>query len=639
MKIQKNDPIFKELNEEQLRVVTEAKGFSLVLAGAGSGKTRTLIYRIYELIKGGLFPENIMLITFTNKAANEMLNRAYRLLGNQNTFLYGGTFHRIANIFLRQFGGLIFIKRDYTIADTEDQLRMIRDILKDLKGLKKELNKPKLILRLISMAINTQRDIEDIIKDSAPNLSKYTENIRVISKAYQGIKIVNNVLDFDDLLVKWLELLDHPSYKKFIGNNIKYILVDEYQDTNRLQFNILKKLGNVCGNIMVVGDDAQSIYSFRGADINNILDFQNNFKGANIFSLTYNYRSTIEILNLANDSLRHNLNQFPKELISMRGNGIKPNVVKAPDQVYEARFIVYEIKKQMANGIEAENIAVLFRSRYQCARLEIELSNANINYIVRGGIGFFEQAHIKDMVSFLQLIKNPENRLAFVRLITLFKGIGSITANKLFEYFKADIGVNNIIQRKIKGNIVDSYTWFISMYKKAKKLNNPHKILKYFFDEFYKDYGDSEYDNWHIRSKDYEELLNIACDCETIDEFLETATLEPQYVGDNKGKKGIVLSTIHQAKGLEWQCVFIMGVNKGIFPDERNNTGRLLEEERRLFYVAVTRCKDYLYITYPEYIQKNYYFVTAEPSKFLKELNKKLYNAWVIEDRDLNTLV
>ncbi|MCD6407678.1 ATP-dependent helicase, partial [bacterium] len=392
----------KHLNEKQFKIVREAEGPSLVLAGAGSGKTRILVYRVCYFLEKGIPPSSIMLVTFTNKAAKEMIERDEKIVGIYPKGLWAGTFHHIGNVLLRIYGKEINIQPNFTILDEEDSTNLIKEIIEKHPE-KEEFPHPSKVKKFLSLSINTMENLRDVINTRFPNYSHLIPHIETIWKEYQKKKKSLNLLDYDDLLLFWYKLMKNETTGTKIAENFRYILVDEYHDTNKLQSLILYQVAKVHRNIMVVGDDAQSIYSFRGATINNIIEFPKIYPDAKIFYLDINYRSTPQILALANEIISHNRVQFPKKLVSVRENGVKPVVVRCYDIKEEAVFVSRRIAQLLNSGIPPSEIGVLFRSRYQAAELEIELNKLKIPYIIRGGLRFFEQAHVKDIIAYFRI--------------------------------------------------------------------------------------------------------------------------------------------------------------------------------------------------------------------------------------------
>jgi len=618
------------LNEKQYEIVKNADGPSIVIAGAGSGKTRVLVYRVCYLLERGISPSSIMLVTFTNKAANEMIERVKEVAGFYPKGLWAGTFHHIANILLRIYGKEINLPSNFTILDEEDSVDLIKEIVDKFHN-KEEFPHPGKIKSFLSLSVNTVEPIRDIINTRFIEYSHLIHQIETISKEYAKRKRELNLLDYDDLLLFWYRLMKDEKTGRKISEKFIYIIVDEYHDTNKLQAQILYQVAKVHKNIMVVGDDAQSIYSFRGATVNNILEFPKIYPDAKIFYLDINYRSTPEILDFANDIISHNKNQFPKNLKSIRKSGVKPVVIRCYDIKEEAIFVSRRIYQLIKSGADPSEIAVLFRSRYQSAELEIELNKLKIPYIIRGGLRFFEQAHIKDILCFYKVIVNFKDEISWARIFSLTQGIGKKSSEKLIKVIRKSERIEDF-ERKMENIKISS--------KGLKNLKNNLKLIKKIKDipiakginlilnSFYSDYLKKKYKDDIERKQDIESLKEIASNYNSLDDFLSEASLQEHTKGEI-GKKGsyIVLSTVHQAKGLEWKFVFIIGVCNGHFPHiSARDDIVALEEERRIFYVAVTRAKEDLYITY--YIRdfyRNYYY---NKSLFIEEISPFLYENW-----------
>jgi len=630
------------LNPQQLKVVKEASQSSLVLAGAGSGKTRVLIYRLAYLLEKGISPQQILLVTFTNRAATEMINRAETLLKSNFSNLWSGTFHHIGNIILRKESKNLDYSSNFTIVDAEDAKDLIDDCFEDLgisnKG--KILPKKDIIYTLYNLACNSQKSIELTIKEYYSYLENYTQEIKKIISYYNKKKKKSQVMDFCDLLVNWLKLLENKNICEKYSKIFQYILVDEYQDTNRLQFKILKSLSYYHKNILVVGDDAQSIYSFRAADIKNILDFPKEFPETKIFKLEVNYRSSPQILSLANQIIKHNINQFPKTLKSIKEDGDFPCVVETKDVYQQAKFLGQRILELNQEGIALNQIAILFRSRYQALEIEMELIKRNIPYLIRGGLRFFEQAHIKDVLAYLKIILNPKDELSFKRAICLHKGIGRGFAykiwNKLLKAKKLKEIATELPKRQLQG-----FKEFSAIFESLKKTKKPEAALRQIIKN-YQDYCYLSFNNPDERIMDLEELAKMSSNYQTINDFLADLGSFEEFKGETilgakEDYQTLVLSTIHQAKGLEWEAVFIVGFCDYDFPHPKSlKSKESLEEERRLFYVATTRAKSLLYITYPQtkYTFKNGIILTR-PSKFLDEIPHNHYEEMIIEDNFL----
>jgi len=628
------------LNPQQLKVVYEASGPSLVLAGAGSGKTRVLIYRLAYLLEKGISARNILLATFTNRAANEMINRAEILLKSSLKDLWAGTFHHIGNITLRKEAENLGYSANFTIVDKEDAQDLIDDCIEDLGLYKKEKMFPKknVIYNIYSLASSSQKDIDEIIEESHPHIQEYAPVVKKIISTYKKKKKKANAMDFSDLLTNWLAVLDNPALCQKYTQIFRYVLVDEYQDTNKLQFEILKKISSQHNNILVVGDDAQSIYSFRAADINNILDFPNTFKGTKIFKLEINYRSHPPILNLANEIIKHNIDQFPKELKAIKTGGDAPCLVETKDVYQQAKFIGQRILELNREGIPLGEIAVLFRSRFQALEVEMELIKRNIPYIIRGGMRFFEQAHIKDVLSYLKIIHNPLDELSFKRAVSLHKGIGRSYAYKIWAKFSEEKTDPDGIAKGLPKRQGEGFKEFLALFTALKKIAKPDDALREIL-KHYKDYCYLSFDNPDERLMDLEELAKMASLYSSAKSFLLDLGSFEEFKGETRAagyeqQETLVLSTIHQAKGLEWEAVFVIGLSEYEFPHPKSiGNDRALQEERRLFYVAVTRTKSILHLTYPQtkYTFKNGAILTR-PSIFLEELPQAIYQELTIEE-------
>lgn len=626
------------LNPQQLRVVKEADGPALVLAGAGSGKTRVLIYRLAYLLHKGIRPENILLVTFTNKASQEMTHRAEALLKSSLSGLWAGTFHHIGNMILRKEGHLLGFAPNFTILDREDSLDVIDDCIDELGYYKNQKAFPKkdVIASIGGIAVNSQRDIGDVIATNYNHLDDYALQIKRVLHHYEKKKKETNTMDFNDLLKNWIEVLTVEEVAKKYSQTFEYILVDEYQDTNRLQFEILRRLAAHHKNILAVGDDAQSIYSFRGAEIHNLLDFPKRFDGARIFKLEINYRSTPQILKLANEVITHNINQFPKALQAIKDPAYTPIAVKTKDVYMQAAFVAQRLLELTGEGIPLKEIAVLFRSHFQILELELELLKRNIPYIVRGGVRFFEQAHIKDVMAHLKVILNPKDELSFKRAVALHKGIGRSYAHKIWAMLSDNMALD-AIQASLPKRQQEGLRDFFSSFKTLKTMENPQDMIQEVL-KFYKDYCYLTFDNPDDRILDLEELAKMATHYPTVKRFITELGSYEEFKGEtmlapSQKEEFLTLSTIHQAKGLEWEAVFIIGFSDYEFPHPKAlNKPSALEEERRLFYVASTRAKSILYITYPEtkYTFKNG-LIISRPSVFLQELSGSVYEEMNVE--------
>ena len=637
------------LNQQQYEVVTGAEGPALVLAGAGSGKTRTLIYRLAYLLERGVSPKNILLMTFTNKAAHEMRNRTEMLLKYRPKGLWSGTFHHVGNKSLRMYADRIGYTREFSILDQHDSRDLIKTCIKKISKTAKveRFPKPSVVQSIISLSTNTYKTIEKLLDERYTYFVKFTDEIKKIKELYDKKKKESGNMDYNDLLFIWKCLLENdPVARERFTKQFKYIMVDEYQDTNYLQAEIINILGECHRNILVVGDDAQSIYSFRGARVENILNFPEMHKGAKIFKLETNYRSTPEILELANDSLLNNDNQFEKELKAVNASLEKPALVEVKDLYSQAGFVAQRVLEMREEGLEMKDIAVLFRAHYQSAELEMELVKRGMPYIVRGGIRFFEQAHIKDVLSYIRIITNPSDEIAWIRALTLQAGIGPGYAEKIYDTFnKSGLNLSEFMVKDMSSVIPKKaqmgYAGFRNIMKTV--LDNtstdvPAEMIETILEAGYKTYIQTTFDNAKDRVDDIRELVNFSHEYSSVGEFLNDITLRENFRGETtvsstEDDEQLVLSTIHQAKGLEWDAVIVIGLCEGQFPHPKAyNDQSEMEEERRLFYVAATRAKKHLYLMHPV-TRFDYQMgtVVARQSRFLEELNSEDYELWEVD--------
>jgi DNA helicase-2/ATP-dependent DNA helicase PcrA len=634
------------LNPEQLAAVQAAPGPILVIAGAGSGKTRTLTYRVAYLIDNGVEPENILLLTFTNKAAREMLHRVGSLLPHDISRMWGGTFHHVGHRLLRRHANLLGFGTDFTIMDADDAEDLAASCLA-VAGLDpKDSRTPKgsVLLDMFGLAINKEVPLREIIRDQYPFFDQLADSLDVVMRVYTERKKNNNVMDYDDLLSLTLRLLrDNAELRERYQNQFQHILVDEYQDTSKVQSDLVDTLAALHKQVMVVGDDAQSIYSWRGANFENILHFPKRYEGATVIRIETNYRSSPEILNLANYAIAANKNQFAKNLRAARpaDRAPKPALVTLQNGNQQAAFVAQRIGELYEEGVELKDIAVLYRSHFHTLELQMELTRRNIPYEVTSGIRFFEQAHIKDVSSYLKLAVNPKDELAFKRIAATLPGVGAKTAEKLWQQILAGKPMEKIEPPAKAKQAWEQWSQTQKQLSDAKLANAPSDQIKLVVDAVYEDYIKGKYPNHQSRLEDLTQLRAFAQSFATTAEFLAELSLltnvdgGPQPVAENKSDSDdkVRLSTVHQAKGLEWKVVFVIMLNEGQFPSARalENPDNI-EEERRLFYVAVTRARDELYLTYPMIrdIAGSGGERWQEPSRFIEDLSKELVNPWKI---------
>lgn len=631
-------------------MVFAGDGPMLVIAGAGSGKTRTVTYRVAYLVERGVAPEAILLATFTNKAAREMLHRVEDLLGVDLSRLWGGTFHHIGNLILRREARKVGYESNYTILDREDQKDLLAVCVEEL-GVdltKRRFPSPEVLASIITLSRNTLKSLEDILEAYYPQFIDWASHIVHLFTLYQERKRRLNVMDYDDLLVYVFELLrsDDKTRRKY-GESFRYILVDEYQDTNLLQAEIVDLLAEAYRNLLVVGDDAQSIYAFRGANFANILEFPKRYPDCRIFKLETNYRSTPEILQLANDVIVHNTRQFHKVLKPVRRGGQKPYVVALRDVLEQADFVATKILELRDRGYSLDDMAVLYRAHYQSMEIQMEFTRRGIPFEIRSGLRFFEQAHIKDVVAHLRLIVNPYDEISWKRVLRLYPGIGRQTAERVWRVVVEAEDPLFALERQdlllaLPSGARESVAGVRELLLRLEALeHDPALAIAAVLDGGYREYLISRYPNAKDRLEDLEELARFATRYKSLEAFLSELALlggmegETILAGGLKDEK-VVLSTIHQAKGLEWACVFVVWLCEGAFPSSQSvDALEDLEEERRLFYVACTRAKDHLFLCYPivgERLRGRP--AIRRPSRFLQELSPSLYERYELRRRD-----
>lgn len=626
----------KELNEAQYKVVTAGVGAHLVLAGAGSGKTRTLVYRVAWLLEQGLRPEKILLLTFTNKAASGMMSRVRKLLNYRETqkfSLWGGTFHSIANRLLRIYGKYIDLPPDFTIIDSDDSEKLIKIICKEILGEVKDERRPSpgIIKEVISFAANARIDLAESLDRKFGTWSSWLPDLQKVATEYERRKNLSNVLDFDDLLTKWLELIKHPEASQKLADKWEHILVDEYQDTNTVQAEIIYNLSRNIKNILVVGDDAQSIYSFRAADIANILEFPEKFKKAQIHKLETNYRSSPEILKLANAIMADSAPQFAKNLQAVKASYILPQLVALRSNQEEAWFVAERIQELLAERVAPSNIAVLFRAASNSQVLELELNKRGINYEMRGGLKFFARAHVKDVLSFLKVLGNWREELAWLRILQMYEGIGPITAQQIYQRLRDFKNFPELLEAKIvlTDKAAQSWSKISNVFEKLARLKGHSlgEMLEVVLAE-YADYLVSTYSDFKQREDDLEQLVLFAGQYDNLEIFLNEVSLQESFSARearSSTREAVILSTVHQAKGLEWDAVFIINLTNQSFPHPLSASPAEEAEEKRLFYVAVTRAIRHLYLCYPLAVFRYDGQQSLDPSPFIASLDSTLF--------------
>lgn len=637
----------EELNEQQHAAVTSPPGPALVIAGAGSGKTRTLTYRVAWLLEQGTPPRNILLLTFTNKAAREMLERVAALLPQGADGIWGGTFHSIGNRILRRHAERIGFRERFTIMDRDDQEELIDSIVarEGLRTTDKRFPKGEVLADIFSYSVNTGLPILQVLVAKYRYFIPLAAQIERLQIAYEARKKEANTMDFDDLLSKTLELFRTcEDVAEIYQNQFHHVLVDEYQDTNSIQSALVDTLARRHGSIMVVGDDAQSIYSWRGANFENILQFPKHHPDATVYKIETNYRSVPEVLHVANAAILANERQFPKNLAAVRSpHPVKPALVPLATNNQQAAFIAQRVLELHEEGMPLNEIAVLYRAHYHSMEVQLEFTRRGIPFAITSGLRFFEQAHVKDVSAFLKFAVNPRDEVAFKRMVRLLPGIGAKGAESLWSQTFSLLGGENAFIRleslKVPAKSAPAWRQLVHTLAElapADSVPTPSAMIDSVLFAVYDDYMKAKFANYEARREDLNTLSSFARQFENAEEFLSQLALigsaeTSDALGAGDAEK-VTLSTIHQAKGLEWKAVFLIWLTEGMFPSARSSeTPEGLEEERRLFYVGVTRCKDELYLTYPDMrLGGGYGESLQRPSRFLEEIPEPLLEAWEV---------
>lgn len=637
-----------ELNPQQCAAVTAPPGPALVIAGAGSGKTRTLTYRVAYLIENGIQPQNILLLTFTNKAAREMLDRVAALIPHDLTALWGGTFHSVGNRILRKHAVEAGFAPGFSIMDREDAEDLLDTVVATLGVDPKDKRFPKgqVIGDVLSFVLNTGRKLDDVLVEKYPHFLEFAPQITAAQGKYAAKKREANAVDFDDLLSQPLRLLrENETLREHYQRQFQFILVDEYQDTNHLQSDFIDLLAARHGNVMVVGDDAQGIYSWRGADFKNILEFPRRYPQAKTYKIETNYRSVPEVLAVANAAISANVRQFRKNLVSSReGNNFKPALVPLGDTGDQARFIAQRVLELHEEGIALDEMAVLYRAHFHSMEVQMEFTRRGIPFQITSGLRFFEQAHVKDVAAFLKYVVNPRDEVAFKRMVRLLPGIGARSAEVLWgdstKLLSSDTTKFSALhQLKVPAKTRKSWEQLVHTLEELAPSGQPvppAEMLRSVIEAVYDDYGKANFPNYDQRREDLNTLVNFSRQFPGAADFLDQlallTNLEHESVASREETELVTMSSVHQAKGLEWKIVFVIWMADGKFPSGRSlESDDALEEERRLFYVAVTRAKDELYLTYPQmHLGSGYGDMLQRPSRFLGEIPKELLEEWQV---------
>lgn len=647
--LEKRFPSFleNELDEEQKEAVIKSEGRSIIVAGPGSGKTRVITYKIAYLLNNGVKPENILLVTFTRAAAKEMIERVKNVTNRNMDKMLAGTFHHICNSILRRYATILDYKNNYSILDKEDSKDLLKmaksEYIKEISDNYK-LPKEEVIMKIISYSCNTLTSLREAILERAPYLLNFERDIEQIWGIYTQLKKDMNAMDYDDLLVNTLVLFKtHPEVLNKCSSQFKYVLVDEFQDTNKIQIELVEALSSVHGNLIVVGDDSQSIYSFRGALFKNVKDFIEDDR-TKVFKIQSNYRSTSDIVGFINHLIPSN--SVPKVLKPIRKSYLKPFVVETFDDLEQADAVTKIIKDKLKEGLDYKDIAVLYRSHSLSMVLQQKLDSKGIPYRILSGLRFIETAHIKDILAFLKVLNNPLDKISWMRVLKLFPGIGNKTASKIYEEIETRINEeNDNISNILKETEIKKFKTPLELLTKLfeKKESSPDELIDIIYQDFYQEYSFLTFTDSKSRNMDIERFSEIASRYDSVGAFIEDLTLSEELgvIPANDEKKNatngvndenkLTLTTIHGAKGLEWKVVILISVNPGDFPNGLAIKEQKLDEEERLFYVAITRAKNELYIlkqltgTTNPYLRNSFYFVKKE-NDFIKKIPEGMVN-------------
>ncbi|MCU0426902.1 MAG: ATP-dependent helicase [Candidatus Kapabacteria bacterium] len=640
-----------ELNAEQLQAVMHDTGAVLVIAGAGTGKTRTLTYRVARLIEDHIAPESILLLTFTRKAAAEMLRRASHLLDGRCEAVSGGTFHSFAHGYLRRatksltpFG----YDGNFSVldqSDAEDVVNLLRSQFVESgksKDKKRRFPRKNTLLSIFSTAANCQITVESVIKKDYPQFTDDAPDIKHLCDLYGMYKRRHNLMDYDDLLVVFLELMrTNQELKRDVQQKYRYVMVDEYQDTNALQHEIVLTLSALHENVMAVGDDAQSIYAFRGANFENIMRFPDAFRNCRVIKLEENYRSTQPILSLTNEIIRRATYRYDKELYSRKTGSTFPAIIQAENEQQQSQFIIQQILEYREAGLPLDDIAVLMRSGFHSFDLEIELNRANIPYQKFGGFKFIETAHVKDVIAHLRVLVNPKDAVSWNRILLLLEGVGPRTANTVIEALVSGtitLQTRHNLKTIVRGDEQISMLFSLLARLESSTATPGEQVWQII--DYYRPQMKKKYDDYKKRLKDIETMGSIAERYRSVPALLADMAIEPptESVEDisptGSETEFLTLSTIHSAKGLEWGAVFLLWALDGRFPPVRAfESEDSLEEERRLFYVACTRAKERLFISYPINIfDRESGMVLGKVSRFLDGIGEELAERYFLAD-------
>jgi DNA helicase II / ATP-dependent DNA helicase PcrA len=618
----------------------------LIIAGAGTGKTRTLVYRVAHLIDIGVDPRSILLLTFTRRAAEEMLRRASLLIDSRCNQVAGGTFHSFANLVLREFGRRIDLSPSFTIMDrpdSEDAIQLLRTEM-GLNYKDRRFPRKQTVAEIFSMSLNKQTGIADLLEREYPHLYDSLDDLLQLYERYADYKKTKALLDYDDLLTKLRDLLaNDDNVRQRLSNLYQFIMVDEYQDTNQLQARIIRLLAATHNNVAVVGDDAQSIYSFRGANFRNIMDFPQAFPGTRVVKLEENYRSTQPILNLTNQIIQRAKERYDKRLFTRKREGELPVLVQAESEQIQSRFVCQKILELREEGVPLWDIAVLFRSSFHSFDLELELARHNIPFIKRGGFQFMETTHIKDLLAHLRIVANPQDAISWNRILLLLEGVGPQMSQKITQWLlQGSQPLERLRTFQAKEKITHELKTLAQVLQYASEAERPAEQTQYLMQYYTPVLKRNHPEDHPKRLRDLEHFQGITDRYQSLERLLADMALEPPSdsvagalaVDPDEGP--VILSTIHSAKGLEWHSVFIIWALEGRFPSFYNiNTEEEIEEERRLLYVAATRAKENLFISYPiKIFDRGLRMVLSRPSQFIEGISEDLLEPMTIVDEE-----
>jgi DNA helicase-2/ATP-dependent DNA helicase PcrA len=615
----------QSLNAQQRAAATFGMTPLLIIAGAGTGKTNTLAHRVAHLISTGVDPGRILLLTFSRRASAEMLKRVESILAAQAgpaakktevlSRVWGGTFHAVANRLLRVHAQGLGLGEAFTVIDRSDAEDLMNVVRSDLGFDKGEARFPRkgTCMAIYSRCINARQPVEDALKLHFPWCMAYPDQLKQLFKAYTNRKQEQNTLDYDDLLLYWFHLMQDENLAAEVRQKFDCVLVDEYQDTNYLQASVLKNLCPDGKGMTVVGDDAQSIYSFRAATVHNILDFPNTFPGATVLKLEENYRSVQPILEATNAVIGLCAKRYNKDLFSTRTGGERPRLVHLTDEEQQSDYVIKQVLQHLEAGVPLRRQAVLFRTAYHSDALEVELSRRNIPFVKYGGLKFLEAAHVKDALSVLRLAENPRDMTSAFRVLMLMDGVGPAFARKAMAHLQENqFDVKSWVDLKVPASASEQWGKFTKLMIDLRPNSKPLPEQVGDVNRWYVPILEKLYDQAAIRKRDLDQMEQISGNFRTRSLMLTDLTLDPPNSTQDlagpplREEDYLILSTIHSAKGCEWDCVYVLHAADGNIPsDMATGSEEEIEEERRLFYVALTRAKDFLSVCFPlRYYQK-----------------------------------